>query len=113
MDTLICPKCGEPWQRFERSGITVDQCTGCRGVFLDRGELDRLTETESRYAEGRSFARAEELGYGDRYRERYPSPFRHDDDDDDERRYAHGYGHGRRRHRERGGFLEDFFGGDD
>jgi Zn-finger nucleic acid-binding protein len=111
MNDLSCPKCGHPWRSFERNGITVDQCTGCGGVFLDRGELERLIEIESHYSEGRSFARAEELGYADRYRERYPSPFRHDDDDDDHRR--HGYGHGRRRHRERGGFLEDFFGGDD
>jgi len=108
MDGLTCPKCGNPWRSVERSGITIDQCTGCRGVFLDRGELERLVDAETRYSEGRSYARAEELGYADRYRERYPLPFGHDDDD--EHRY---YGHGRRRHRERGGFLEDFFGGDD
>ncbi len=111
MNGLTCPKCGNPWRSFERSGITVDQCTGCRGVFLDRGELERLTEVETRYSEGRGYARAEELGYGERYRERYPPP-RHDDDDD-EHRHGYGYGHGRRRHRERGGFLEDFFGGGD
>ncbi len=111
MNGLTCPKCGNPWRSFERSGITVDQCTGCRGVFLDRGELERLTEVETRYSEGRGYARAEELGYGERYRERYPPP-RHDDDDDDDR-HGYGYGHGRRRHRERGGFLEDFFGGGD
>jgi len=110
MNGLICPKCGNPWRSFERGGITIDQCTGCRGVFLDRGELERLTEAETRYTEGHSYARAEELGYGDRYRERYPAPFRHHHDDDDEDRH---YGHGRRRHRERGGFLEDLFGGDD
>ena len=109
MDGLICPKCGNPWRAFERNGITVDQCTGCRGVFLDRGELERLIDTENRYSEERSFARAEELGYGDRYRERYPMPF-HDDDDEHHR---HGYASGRRRHRERSGFLEDVFGGDD
>ncbi len=109
MADLTCPKCGSEWRSFERSGITIDSCTGCRGVFLDRGELERLVDAESQYTEGRSFARAEELGYGDRYRERYPLPFGHDDDDDEHRHY----GHGRRRHRERGGFLEDLFGGDD
>jgi hypothetical protein len=110
MDALICPKCGNPWRSFERSGIVVDQCTGCRGVFLDRGELERLVASEGRYAEGRELARAEELGFGDRYRERYPPAHRREYDDDDE----HGpFGRGRRRHRERGGFLEDLFGGDD
>ena len=111
MDSLTCPKCGNPWRSFERSGITVDQCTGCRGVFLDRGELERLIESETRYADARGYARAEELGYGDRYRDRFVPHMRHDDDDDEHGH--HGYTHGRRRHRERGGFLEDFFGGDD
>jgi Zn-finger nucleic acid-binding protein len=32
---------------YERNGITVDQCTGCRGVFLDRGELERLIDGEN------------------------------------------------------------------
>jgi hypothetical protein len=112
MDALTCPKCGNPWRSFERSGIVVDQCTGCRGVFLDRGELERLVESEAGYAEGRSLARADELGFGEPYRERYPprsSRGRDWDDDDDHSPF----GRGRRRHRERDGFLEDLFGGDD
>jgi uncharacterized protein len=44
---LICPKCQGPMRSYERSGITVDQCTECRGVFLDRGELERLIDAES------------------------------------------------------------------
>lgn len=32
---------------YERSGIAIDQCTECRGVFLDRGELERLIVAES------------------------------------------------------------------
>ncbi len=109
MDALTCPKCGNPWRSFERSGIVIDQCTGCRGVFLDRGELERLVESEASHAEGRAFGRAEELGFGERYREHYP-PRRERDGDDDERSP---FGRGRRRHRERDGFLEDLFGGDD
>jgi Zn-finger nucleic acid-binding protein len=31
---------------YERSSITVDQCTECRGIFLDRGELERLVDAE-------------------------------------------------------------------
>jgi Zn-finger nucleic acid-binding protein len=31
---------------YERSGVTVDQCTECRGVFLDRGELEKLVDAE-------------------------------------------------------------------
>ena len=118
MDDLSCPKCGNPWRSFERNGITVDQCTGCRGVFLDRGELERLIEAEGQFHEGRGLARAEELGYAERYREHYPSPHHRgdDDDDDDDERGERGHdrehgGYGRKRHRERGGFLEDLLGG--
>jgi Zn-finger nucleic acid-binding protein len=31
--------------------MQVDQCTGCRGVFLDRGELERLIDAEGAYYE--------------------------------------------------------------
>jgi Zn-finger nucleic acid-binding protein len=31
---------------YERSGVVIDQCTECRGVFLDRGELERLMDAE-------------------------------------------------------------------
>lgn len=31
---------------YERNGVTIEQCTECRGIFLDRGELERLTAAE-------------------------------------------------------------------
>jgi Zn-finger nucleic acid-binding protein len=37
-------------RQYERNGVHVDQCTECRGIFLDRGELERLTEAESQWA---------------------------------------------------------------
>ncbi len=36
---------------YERNGVNVDQCTECRGIFLDRGELERLTDAESAWAD--------------------------------------------------------------
>jgi Zn-finger nucleic acid-binding protein len=33
---------------YERSGVLIDQCTECRGIYLDRGELDRIVDAESR-----------------------------------------------------------------
>ena len=47
--TLICPKCGAEMRSYERNGVLVDQCTGCRGIFLDRGELERLVDAEGRH----------------------------------------------------------------
>lgn len=43
---MICPKCGGSMRSYERNGITIETCTECRGVFLDRGELERLIEAE-------------------------------------------------------------------
>lgn len=34
---------------YERNGIHVDQCTECRGVFLDRGELEHLITAETQW----------------------------------------------------------------
>jgi uncharacterized protein len=44
---LTCPKCRGEMRQYERSGVIVDQCGECRGVFLDRGELDRLVDAEN------------------------------------------------------------------
>jgi uncharacterized protein len=34
-------------RQYERSGVTIDQCTECRGIYLDRGELEKLFEAEA------------------------------------------------------------------
>lgn len=44
---LACPKCAGPMRTYERNNVTIDQCEGCRGIFLDRGELERLIDAES------------------------------------------------------------------
>src|SRR4029453_1586149 len=46
---LTCPKCRGAMRTYERSGVTVDQCTECRGIFLDRGELEKLVDAENSY----------------------------------------------------------------
>lgn len=46
---LTCPKCQESMRTYERNGINVDQCTGCKGIFLDRGELEALINAEASF----------------------------------------------------------------
>jgi Zn-finger nucleic acid-binding protein len=46
---MTCPKCHGDMRVYERSGVTVDQCTECRGIFLDRGELEKLFEAETNW----------------------------------------------------------------
>jgi len=47
--TLACPKCAGAWQTVRRNGVVIEHCTQCQGVFLDRGELERLIDAESEY----------------------------------------------------------------
>lgn len=49
--TMQCPKCGAPMQTFNRNGVQIEQCGGCRGIFLDYGELEALTRLESQWAQ--------------------------------------------------------------
>lgn len=37
---------------YERNGVNVDQCSGCKGIFLDRGELEALINAESGFNTG-------------------------------------------------------------
>ena len=92
---LVCPKCQGLMRTYERSGVTVDQCTDCRGIFLDRGELEHLVDAEQGWQRGHSAPRERERDRSyERERDRGPSipnPFKdHDDDDYDRRRYSEG-----------------------
>lgn len=91
---LECPKCRGAMRAYERNGVTIDQCQECRGVFLDRGELDRLiTAEEQSYAAPPQPYRDDDRSY------------RRDDDDDDDR--SRGFKQGGKRRR--GGFLGELF----
>lgn len=48
---MQCPKCGAPMQSFNRSGVQIEQCGGCRGIFLDYGELEALSRFESQWSQ--------------------------------------------------------------
>ena len=48
--SLTCPKCQGEMRAYERNGVTVDQCAECRGLFLDRGELEKLVDAESAWS---------------------------------------------------------------
>jgi Zn-finger nucleic acid-binding protein len=82
-------------RQYERNRVTVDQCTECRGIFLDRGELERLIDAESRWsgsAEG-----PQRPANGGRY------------DDDDRYEQLGGY-HSKPHYKKRKkGFLEGLF----
>ena len=97
---LTCPKCRGEMRTYERNGVLIDQCEECRGIFLDRGELEQLLDAE------RGDERHEDR-YDDRDRGHHHDGDRHHDrhdDDDDKRRRG-------RRRTSPTQFLTDFLGG--
>lgn len=44
---MQCPKCHANMRTFDRMGVHIEQCDGCRGVFLDYGELESITRLEA------------------------------------------------------------------
>ena len=69
---MKCPNCNVSLVMTDRSGIEIDYCPDCRGVWLDRGELDKIierstqnvknTETE-RYTERPRFSKDSDYSY--------------------------------------------------
>lgn len=47
---LVCPSCRVSLVMSERAGIEIDYCPQCRGIWLDRGELDKIIEKSGREA---------------------------------------------------------------
>lgn len=86
---MKCPNCDETLVMTERQGVEIDYCPKCRGVWLDKGELDKIIEKSQGdlHSQNRNDDRFNRLG----------------DDDDD-------YDNGRRgANRRRGGFLGNLF----
>jgi hypothetical protein len=50
MPLLLCPNDNSSMQTVERSGVQFDMCPTCRGVWLDRGELENLMAAGSQPA---------------------------------------------------------------
>lgn len=49
---MRCPNDGSRLVELDRSGVLVDACPECRGVWLDRGELDKILVRERQMAAG-------------------------------------------------------------
>ena len=85
-----CPNCLTPMQEIRRYETDIDYCPSCNGIWLDRGEIDKIVMAQNRIDE-------------EHYR-RYHRDRDYDDYDDYDDDYYHYRGHRRRR-----GFLGDLF----
>jgi uncharacterized protein len=67
---MKCPVCNIPLTTSERQGIEIDYCPQCRGVWLDRGELDKIIERSASFPQRENRERPETYG-GYREKEEY------------------------------------------
>jgi uncharacterized protein len=99
---MKCPVCPDSTLVMaDRSGIEIDYCPSCRGVWLDRGELDKIIER----AAGPATAAVQVPPTQVRRDER---SYKRDDDDDDDRRYTSSDGYRGKKKKSLLGELFDF-----
>lgn len=67
---LRCPACSGPMDLFDRQGVEIERCAECRGVWLDRGELEKLISWETNHSHKSDYEHpvedGEEVEAGDR-----------------------------------------------
>jgi Zn-finger nucleic acid-binding protein len=105
---MLCPVCKVTLTLADRQGIEIDYCPQCRGIWLDRGELDKLIErSEAQVAAAPERASPvaaarpqDERDYREREHRDREKHYRSDD--------KHGYGHYPRRKKSFLGELLDF-----
>lgn len=75
---MVCPQCNTAMQEITKTGVLIDLCPTCKGVWLDRGELEKIL----------SRAREVEREWEEEYQR--PTRRRRDYDDDayEDRRYS-------------------------
>lgn len=102
---MKCPSCEELLVMAERQGIEIDYCPKCRGVWLDKGELDKIIERSA------TAQASVEQKQNEEKRNRRDDD---DDDDDDEdggffNRGGRNKDNGNNPTNRRGGFLSNLF----
>ena len=80
---MNCPSCNMNLTMSERNGVEIDFCPQCRGVWLDRGELDKIIERAAALELHRGSAQEYEPRY-DKPKRKYDSGEHRKYDDDDE-----------------------------
>lgn len=96
---MKCPIDNIDLMMTDRQGIEIDYCPKCRGVWLDRGELDKLIERSTSAPAPRADVPYQEQPQAP---PQYQRPqyedrgYRRHDDDDDDHRHRRGYPHKRK-----------------
>jgi hypothetical protein len=87
---MKCPNCDATLLITDRQGIEIDYCPNCRGIWLDRGELDKILErSASHYSRKENYeSDYKRYGYQDYDKDHYK---------------------GQHHHKKKKSFLDDFF----
>jgi len=106
---LLCPACRVSLVMSERSGIEIDYCPQCRGIWLDRGELDKIIERAARdSAPAPQQPQPQQQGYNQQPNYQQPHPQQQYQQPHQQQgydpRYDQHYGHKRKK-----SFLEELF----
>ena len=114
---MKCPVCKDVTLLMsEKKGIEIDYCPECRGIWLDRGELEKLIEKEEiynkeHYESKRESKEYRDDKYDDKYEDKYSERKQYHDDYDE--KYYKNNKYSKKRRKE--SFMEeifDIFGGD-
>lgn len=90
---MKCPNCNATLVMADKQGVEIDYCPECRGVWLDKGELEKILERSSVYY---SAPEADRDRHYSEYRKQYPQG--------GGQHYDPHY-----KHKKKKGFLDDFF----
>lgn len=91
---MKCPNCNETLLISDKQGVEIDYCPNCRGIWLDRGELEKIMERSASHYSNRK-------NYEDDYKR-----YGYKDHDDDHHKHQHNPHHP---HKKKKSFLDDFF----
>lgn len=68
---MTCPNCSETLLMAERLKVEIDYCPKCRGVWLDKGELDKLLDIAAEQTEKPQSNHQQQPSYKPEYRDDY------------------------------------------
>ena len=73
---MNCPVDGTELSMADRSGVEIDFCPKCRGVWLDRGELDKIIDRAGAFDESFEYAKKhDERSDSHKYPKKKPKSF--------------------------------------
>lgn len=93
---MKCPNCDETLVMADRQGVEIDYCPKCRGVWLDRGELDKIIERSATFYPDADVDRSGPFSQNSDYKKQFPSG-------------GGQYNDPHYKHKKKKGFLGDFF----